>query len=126
MDPAKVGAVSDWPVPGSRKFLQQFLGFSNFCRHFIRNFSQVVAPLTALTSTKSKFCWSSVALAAFDDLKSRFTTAPILILPDPSRQFVVEVDASKVGVEAVLSQKSPHGNTLYPCAYFSHCFSPSE
>ncbi len=53
MDPAKVRAVMDWPVPDSRTALQRFLGFANFYRRFIHNFSQVAAPLTALTSTKS-------------------------------------------------------------------------
>ncbi len=118
MDPAKVRAVYDWPVPGSRNTLQGFLDFANFYGRFIKKFSQVAAPLSALTSTKTKFSWSSAAQAAFDDLKSRFTTAPILILPDPSRRFVVEIDASEVGVGAVLSQKSPHNNRLHPCAFF--------
>ncbi|KAI2668898.1 Transposon Tf2-9 polyprotein [Labeo rohita] len=126
MDPAKVRAVSDWPVPGSRKALQQFLGFANFYRRFIRNFGQVAAPLTALTSTKTEFCWSNAAQAAFDNLRFKFTTAPILILPDPNSQFVVEVDASEVGVGAVLSQRSPQDDKLHSCAYFSHCLSPSE
>ncbi|KAI2653179.1 Transposon Tf2-6 polyprotein [Labeo rohita] len=92
MDPAKVRAVSDWLTPDSRKVLQRFLGFANFYRRFIRNFRQVSAPLTALTSTKIKFSWSVAAQAAFDELKHQFTSAPILVTPDPSRQFVVEVD----------------------------------
>ncbi|KAI2663109.1 Transposon Tf2-9 polyprotein [Labeo rohita] len=60
--------------------------------------AKVVAPLTALTSTKTELCWSNAAQAAFDDLRFRFTTARILILPDPNRQFVVEVDASENGI----------------------------
>ncbi len=60
-------------------------------------FSQLAAPLTALTSTKTAFRWSEAAEAAFTNLKSRFVSAPILIAPDPTRQFVVEVDASEVG-----------------------------
>uniref|UniRef100_A0A8C1UQM8 Gypsy retrotransposon integrase-like protein 1 n=1 Tax=Cyprinus carpio TaxID=7962 RepID=A0A8C1UQM8_CYPCA len=126
MDPAKVEAVSDWPTPGNRKSLQSFIGFANFYRRFIRNFGQVAAPLTALTSTKKPFCWSLAAQAAFDELKKRFSSAPILITPDPTRQFIVEVDASEVGVGAVLSQRSPLDNKLHPCAYFSHRLSPTE
>ncbi|KAL0165682.1 hypothetical protein M9458_037526, partial [Cirrhinus mrigala] len=126
MDPAKVRAVSDWPTPDSRKALQRFLGFANFYRRFIRNFGQVSAPLTALTSTRVEFSWSAAAQAAFDELKHRFTSAPILVTPDPSRQFVVEVDASEVGVRAVLSQVSPLDNKLHPCAFFSHRLSPAE
>lgn len=103
MDPAKERAVSDWPVPGSRKELQKCIGFAHFYRHFIKNSGQVAV---ALTSSKTKFCWSNAAQAAFDDLKFRFTTAPILIFSDPNRQFVVEVDASEVGVEQ-FSPKDP-------------------
>ncbi len=93
MDPDKVKAVVDWPTPDSRKALQRFLGFANFYRRIIRNFSQLAAPLTAFTSTRMTFRWSGAAEAAFTNLKSRFVSAPILIAPDPTRQFVVEVDA---------------------------------
>ncbi len=58
-DPAKVRAVAKWPIPDSRKALQRFLGFANFYRRFIRNFSLVAAPLTALTSPKVPFRWNS-------------------------------------------------------------------
>uniref|UniRef100_A0A8K9UM86 Gypsy retrotransposon integrase-like protein 1 n=1 Tax=Oncorhynchus mykiss TaxID=8022 RepID=A0A8K9UM86_ONCMY len=126
MDPAKVQAVIDWPVPKSRVELQRFLGFANFYRRFIRNFGQVAAPLTALTSVKTCFKWSVSAQGAFDLLKNRFTSAPILVTPDVSRQFVVEVDASEVGVGAILSQRSLSDDKVHPCAYFSHRLSPSE
>ncbi len=126
MDTDKVQAVVDWPTPDSRKALQRFLGFANFYRRFIRNFSQLAAPLTALTSTKTPFRWSSAAEAAFAKLRSCFVSAPILVAPDPSRQFVVEVDASEVGVGAVLSQRSSADGKMHPCAYFSHRLSPAE
>uniref|UniRef100_A0A8L0DMZ4 Gypsy retrotransposon integrase-like protein 1 n=1 Tax=Oncorhynchus mykiss TaxID=8022 RepID=A0A8L0DMZ4_ONCMY len=126
MDPAKVQAVIDWPVPRSRVELQRFLGFANFYRRFIRNFGQVAAPLTALTSVKTCFKWSVSAQGAFDLLKNRFTSAPILVTPDVTRQFVVEVDASEVGVGAILSQRSLSDDKVHPCAYFSHRLSPSE
>uniref|UniRef100_A0A9J8CJF5 Chromo domain-containing protein n=1 Tax=Cyprinus carpio carpio TaxID=630221 RepID=A0A9J8CJF5_CYPCA len=102
-----VRAVAEWPPPDSRKALQRFLGFANFYRRFIRNFSQVAAPLTALTSTKVPFRWNLKAQEAFNDLKSRFISAPVLSFPDPECQFIVEVDASETGVGAVLSQRSP-------------------
>ncbi len=114
------------PTPDSRKALQRFLGFANFYRWFIRNFSQLAAPLNALTSTKTPFRWSSAAGAAFAKLRSCFVSAPILVAPDPSRQFVVEVDASEVGVGAVLSQRSSLDGKMHPCAYFSHRLSPAE
>jgi len=126
MDSAKVQAVSDWPVPRSRVELQRFLGFANFYRRFIRNFGQVAAPLTALTSVKTCFKWSGSAQGAFDLLKERFTSAPILVTPDVTRQFIVEVDASEVGVGAILSQRFQSDDKVHPCAYFSHRLSPSE
>ena len=89
MDPAKISAVTGWPVPENRKKLQQFLGFANFYRRFIRNYSTVAAPLTALTSTKQPFTWTPEANKAFANLKARFTTAPILQMPDADRQFIV-------------------------------------
>ena len=97
MDSDKVSAVTAWPIPDSRKQLQRFLGFAHFYRRFIRGYSTVAAPLTALTSSKVPFLWSPAADTAFRALKARFTSAPILQMPDPERQFVVEVDASDVG-----------------------------
>lgn len=126
MDPSKVRAVTDWPIPDSLVTLQRFLGFANFYRCFIRNVSQVAAPLTALTLVKSCFKWSESAQRAFDHLKSLFTSAPILVTPDSSKQFIVEVDASEAGVGAILSQCSSCDNKVHPCAFFSHRLSPAE
>ncbi len=126
MDPDRVKAVVNWPTPDSRKALLRFQGFANFYRRFIRNFSQLAAPLTALTSTKTTFRWSNAAEAAFTELRGRFVSAPILRAPDPTRQFVVEVDASRVGVGAVLSQRATSDDKVHPFAFFSHRLSPAE
>ncbi len=125
-DPAKIEAVAMWPVPDSRKALQRFLGFANFYRRYIRNFGQIAAPLTALTSTKVIFRWNPDAQVAFDTLKSRFVSAPVLLVPDPESQFIVEVDASDVRVGAVLSQRSLCDGKVHPCAFFSRRLSPAE
>ncbi len=85
VDPEKIKAVVEWPSPDSRKALQRFLGFANFYRRFICNFSQLAAPLTALTSPRTTFRWSDTAEAVFTKLKGCFISAPILITPDPSR-----------------------------------------
>ncbi|KAL0147989.1 hypothetical protein M9458_056716, partial [Cirrhinus mrigala] len=126
MDPNKVKAVVDWPTPDSRKALQRFLGFANFYQRFIRNFSQLAAPLTAITSTRTTFRWSNAPNVAFTNLKSRFVSAPILVAPDPTRQFVVEADASEVGVGAVLSQRASSDDKMHACAFFSHRMSAAE
>ena len=83
MDPAKVSAVAEWPTPDSRKKVQLFCGFANFCRWVIRGFSAIAAPLHALTSSQVQFWWSPEAEAAFQILKLRFTSAPILTMSDP-------------------------------------------
>ncbi|KAK3529054.1 hypothetical protein QTP70_014685 [Hemibagrus guttatus] len=126
MDPQKVQAVVDWPSPSSVKEVQRFFGFANFYRKFIRNFSSVAAPLSALTKGNiAGFHWGPEAELAFNKLKCRFTSAPILILPNPEIPFIVEVDASDVGVGAVLSQRGAD-NKLHPCAFLSHHLTSTE
>ena len=126
MDPVKIKAVAEWPTPETRKQVQRFLGFANFYRKFIRNFSSVAAPLHALTSAKSRFQWTPQADHSFKKLRKLFTSAPVLMQPDPQLQFVVEVDASEVGVGAVLSQRSKKDGRLHPCAFLSKKLSPAE
>lgn len=100
-DSEKIQAVVEWSRPTTLKQLQQFLGFANFYRRFIKNYSRVEAPLTRLISTSAQFIWTE---SAFIKLKELFASVPVLIQPDPSLQFIVEVDASDSGVGAVLSQ----------------------
>ena len=116
----------EWPKPTDRKALQHFLGFPNFYRRFIWNYSMIALALTRLTSTKVHFSWDQKADEAFRELKKWFTTAPILIHPDPQSQFIVEMDASNVGVGAILSQRSARESKVHPCAFYSHRLSPAE
>ena len=126
MDSRKTQAVQNWPVPKTVKEVQQFLGFANFYRRFIRGFSSVAAPISALTKKEAApFEWTPDADQAFRRLKERFSSAPILTVPDPSLPFIVEVDASSVGIGAVLSQRSTDGK-VHPCAFLSHRLSPTE
>ena len=127
MDPGKVQAVVKWPEPTSLKQVQRFLGFANFYRRFIRNFSSVAAPITALTRGQtSRIRWTAETQAAFEALKKRFTTAPILRHPDPALPFMVEVDASNTGVGAILSQRSSQDGKVHPCAFYSRKLTPTE
>ncbi|KAL0188522.1 hypothetical protein M9458_015621 [Cirrhinus mrigala] len=116
-----------WPRPKTLKELQRFLGFSNFYRRFIRNFSTVAAALTSMIKQgNTRLTWSPSAAQAYDELRQRFTTAPILHHPDPNLPFLVEVDASSTGVGAVLSQRQGQPPKTFPCAFFSHKLSPAE
>lgn len=127
MDERKVKAVLEWPLPRTVKELQRFLGFANFYRRFIRDFSSIAAPLTAMTKHQStKLTWSSESQQAFDALRTRFTSAPILRHPDPGHPFIVEVDASNTGVGAILSQRHGSPAKLYPCAFFSRKLTAAE
>ena len=86
MDPKKVEAIVSWEAPKTVRDVQCFLGFANFYRIFIKNYSRVAAPLTRLTC-KDKLEWGPQAEKAFQDLKMEFTTASILVHPDFSRAF---------------------------------------
>ncbi|KAI2646374.1 Transposon Tf2-9 polyprotein [Labeo rohita] len=127
MDQGKVNAIQKWPLPNSVKELQRFLGFTNFYRRFIMDYSTITAPLTSLLCGKPKqLIWNPAAHEAFQRLKTIFSTAPVLHHPDPERPFTVEVDASTIGVGAVLSQAVGDSSDLDPCAAFSRKLTPAE
>nr|XP_023655862.1 uncharacterized protein LOC111837765 [Paramormyrops kingsleyae] len=127
MDPSKIQGIREWPQPKTIKELERFLGFANFYRRFIRGFSAVAAPLTNLLRGGTKrLAWSEDATQAFTALKERFCTAPVLQQPDPNEPFIVEVDASEVGIGAVLSQRDPRSGKFHPCAFLSKNLSPAE
>jgi len=117
MDPAKVQAIHDWPVPRSARAVRGFLGLAGYYRKFVHNFGSVAAPLTALLK-KEGFSWTDAAAAAFDALKAAVTSAPILAMPDFAKDFVVECDASSHGFGAVLIQDA------HPIAFFSRPVAP--
>ena len=125
MDPEKVKAIQDWESPKTVKEVRGFLGFANFYRRFIKNFSAVASPLITLTKKNVPFVWSTAAEDAFQLLKRMFVTAPILMQFDPSRETVVETDSSGYVVGGVLMQYDENG-TLRPCAYFSQQNTPTE
>lgn len=103
---------------GQLLLLQRFLGFANFYQKFIRNFSFIAARVHALTSSKSNFTWNPQAKKAIQHLKKCLISgiAAVLVLLDPSLQFVMEVDVSDLGIGAALSQRSVKGNKSHPGA----------
>lgn len=89
-------------------------------QRFIRGFSSIAHPLTSLPRGKPRhLTWNPAAEAALEQLKKAFTTAPILKHPDPSKLFIIEVDASETGVGVILSQRSGDKPKLHPVAFFS-------
>jgi hypothetical protein len=82
MDPVKVAGVTEWPVPTTRKEVQSFLGFVNFYRRFIKGFSHHAKPLFELTKKDRKWSWGKAEQSAFDEIKTRVTSSPILHFAD--------------------------------------------
>lgn len=90
MDPSKLKAVLDWPTPKKIKHVQAFVGFANFYKRFIQDFSKIVQPLTSLTKKEAKWEWGKPQQEAFEALKKAFTTAPILRIPDDEQLFSMD------------------------------------
>jgi transposase InsO family protein/predicted aspartyl protease len=117
MDPEKVKAIKEWEAPVNVKGVRSFLGFANFYRRFIKNYSELASPLTRLTGDVS-FQWGEAEQHAFDKLKEIFVTEPVLAQWDPDRETILETDASGYVVAGVLSQYDDQG-LLRPVAYYS-------
>src|SRR4051794_18082606 len=103
MDLSKIKAITDWLEPRKVKDIQSFLGFANFYRRFIHNYSEIVIPLNCLTHKGIQWNFSGPAKDAFNMLKKAFTTAPVLTHWIPDCQIMVETDASDYAIVAILS-----------------------
>ncbi|GJT26250.1 putative nucleotidyltransferase, ribonuclease H [Tanacetum coccineum] len=105
VDPAKIESIKDWTSPKSPTEIRQFLGLAGYYRRFIEGFSKIAKPMTKLTQKKIKFEWGDKQEAAFQLLKQKLCSAPILALPEGSEDFIAYCDASKKGLGAVLMQR---------------------
>ena len=124
-DPEKIRKVETWPVPTSAWEVQRFLGFANYYRKFIRSFATIARPLHCLTERTAKFQWSPECQLAFEDLRSKLATTPVLAHPDFSKPFILDTDASDTGIGAVLSQLDDEDNE-WVVAYASRALSKAE
>nr|GEW19482.1 hypothetical protein [Tanacetum cinerariifolium] len=104
VDPTKIESVKDWASPKSPTEIRQFLGLAGYYRRFIKGFSKITKPMTKLTQKKVKFEWGDKQEAAFQLLKKKLYSAPILALPEGSEDFIVYCDASIKGLCVVLIQ----------------------
>ena len=103
MDPKKVESVQNWPTPEKKRDVQSFLGFCNFFRRFIKDFSAIARPLSQLTGI-SEWKWTNTENNAFESLKRRIMDDITLVIPNDNGKFRVEADSSNFANGAVLSQ----------------------
>ena len=118
-------AKRNWPTPTTVKQTQGFLGFGNFYQWFIWHFSELAKPLNDLLKKDQTFEWTDDYQKAFDELKKWFTEEPVLMMPDQSRPFQIETDASKYATGEVLTQLDSNGDR-HPVSFISKTFSPAE
>jgi transposase InsO family protein len=119
-DPDKLAAVTNWPSPVSVRELRGFLGLAGYYRKFVRHFGLIAKPLTELLRKNTVFQWTPDHESSFQALKQSLVTAPVLALPDYSRPFCIETDASSIGIGAVLTQDG------HPLAYISRALGPKS
>ena len=125
MDPVKVQGITNWPVPMTVKQVRGFLEFGNFYRRFINHYAEISRPLNDLTKKDAPFEWSAKCQEAFKELKRRFTTAPVMRMPDTTQPFVIKSDTSLTTTAAVLCQQDVNGD-WHPVAYLFQSLLPAE
>ena len=104
VDPKKIHAISEWPVPKDVTDDRSFMGLTGYYRRFIEGFSKIAYPITSLQKKGVKFAWTSRCQESFDQLKELLTRVPVLKVVDPLKNYTVYIDASLQGVGGVLSQ----------------------
>ena len=124
VDPEKVAAIREWPVPKDKHDVRSFLGLCTYYRRYVLGFANIAKPLTRLTEDKKIFVWDSDCTQAFEELKSALSSAPILSYPRPNEEFILDTDASNFGIGGVLSQiQDGHERVI---GYFSKVLSKPE
>ena len=120
----KVRAVEEWPTPRDQSQLKSFIGLASYYRRHVRGFATIASPLYRLLEKDRDFTWTEGCKEAFLSLKRALCGAPVLAPPDPTLPFILDTDASSVGVGGVLSQQWPEGERVV--AYFSQKLNKAE
>uniref|UniRef100_W5NNB8 Reverse transcriptase RNase H-like domain-containing protein n=1 Tax=Lepisosteus oculatus TaxID=7918 RepID=W5NNB8_LEPOC len=122
----KVQLIKNWPKPATKKQIRTFVGLASYYRRFIPGFAAMAAPLHDLTkmSCPEKIKWTDLEERAFQDLKAALTSQHVLQVPDFSKPFMVQTDASDTGIGAILSQDFE--GLEHPILYISRKLNPAE
>lgn len=123
-EPSLIRGIMQFPAPTNLKELRQFLGLTNYYRRFVKGFASIALPLYKLTKKGVPYEWSSACIAAFNRLRDVLGSAPCLRTPDYSKLFVLQTDASEVGIGAVLEQE--HEGEPHPVAFISRKLNDAE
>ena len=118
MEREKVQGVVEWLVPKDVKNVQKFLGLANYYRWFVKDFAKIARPLHEVMRKENKWSWGEKQQKAFEELKERFITEPVLVTPDLDKEMRVEADASDFVMGGVLSMKY-EDEKWRPVAYIS-------
>jgi hypothetical protein len=127
----KVAAITSWPVPQTVQDVRKFMGLCQYYASYMPNFADIAAVITDLTKgvgpKNRKIVWSEACQKAFDTIKSLISSSPVLLMPDMSRPFRIECDASDYALGAVLLQQDPNYNDEWkPVAFISKKLSSAE
>lgn len=124
-DPEKIAAIKDYAVPKNARDVRRLLGLIGWYRRFISNFATMTAPISALLKKNvTKFSWSTEAQTAFRKVQEALTSAPVLANPDYAKPFIVQTDASDIGMGAILVQGE--GDEEKVVAYWSQELNPAQ
>jgi len=125
MEKEKVQEVVEWPVLKRVKDVQKFLGLANYYRWFVKDFAKIARPLYEMTRKEIKWSWGEKQQKAFEKLKKRFMTEPVLVTLDLDKEMRVEIDVSDFAIGGVLSMKC-EDEKWKPVTYISKSLNEAE